>query len=208
MPRMRWAIWHAPPRRFPSEPLRAATWLAEQRQELRSGDATRVIAQLATWLAADAAAQAGPIGTAHGSLGSRLAQIRYADFRAAGYPIGSGIVESTNKLLVEARLKGRGMHWARASVNPLRCLLGNCRWEATWPALCEQVRQEARRATAQRRTQRTTRQVVASAPAPQLPAAPVPAISPALPRPKLVVHGKPTKDHPWRKHDFRSRVTA
>jgi hypothetical protein len=197
--------------RYPSEPLRAQTWLAAQRQELRSGDATRVIAQLASWLAEDAAAQSGPIGTAHGYLSSRLEQIRYSDFRAAGYPIGSGIVESANKLLVEARLKGRGMHWARTSVNPLlclRCLLGNGRWEASWPAIWEQVRHEVRRTTAQRRTQRRQRRVLVSAPVPQPPSAPVVQSTGAPPRPKLVVNGKPTTEHPWRKHDFRARVTA
>jgi hypothetical protein len=40
----------------------------------------------------------------------RLAQVRYAEFRAAGYPIGSGSTESANKVVVEARLKGSGMH--------------------------------------------------------------------------------------------------
>ena len=29
---------------------------------------------------------------------------------ATGYPVGSGIVESANKVVVEARLKGRGRH--------------------------------------------------------------------------------------------------
>ncbi len=43
----------------------------------------------------------------------RAAQLRYAAFRAADYPIGSGSVESAHKLLVEARLKGAGMQWAR-----------------------------------------------------------------------------------------------
>jgi hypothetical protein len=36
-----------------------------------------------------------------------------------GWPIGSGVVESGNKLVVEARLKGAGMHWSRLSLNPL-----------------------------------------------------------------------------------------
>jgi hypothetical protein len=28
------------------------------------------------------------------------------------WPIGSGVVESGNKFVVEARLRGAGMHWA------------------------------------------------------------------------------------------------
>jgi hypothetical protein len=35
-----------------------------------------------------------------------------------GYPIGSGPVESANKLVVEARLKRAGIRWARPRVNP------------------------------------------------------------------------------------------
>jgi len=39
-------------------------------------------------------------------LKARWEQIQYARFREAGYPIGSGIVESACKLVVEQRLKG------------------------------------------------------------------------------------------------------
>src|SRR5213080_123181 len=44
--------------------------------------------------------------------------MQYPTFQAQGWPIGSGMVESANKVVVEARLKGAGMHWSRASVNP------------------------------------------------------------------------------------------
>jgi hypothetical protein len=47
-------------------------------------------------------------------LEKREAQMQYPTFQAQGWPIGSGIVESGNKLVVEARLKGSGMHWARS----------------------------------------------------------------------------------------------
>jgi hypothetical protein len=46
----------------------------------------------------------------------RLAQVQYSAFQATGYPIGSGSTESANKIVVETRLKGSGMHWARAHV--------------------------------------------------------------------------------------------
>jgi len=48
---------------------------------------------------------------------------KYAVFAAQGFPRGSGSVESANRLVVEARLKGTGMRagmrWARPHVNPL-----------------------------------------------------------------------------------------
>ena len=55
-------------------------------------------------------------------LAKRWDQIQYAAFLARGFPIGSGSVESANKLVVEARLKGSGMHWARHHVSPLVAL--------------------------------------------------------------------------------------
>jgi hypothetical protein len=56
-----------------------------------------------------AAAPAAVITHSLGYLEKRLAQIQYATFAAHGYPLGSGSVESANKLVVEARLK-RGRH--------------------------------------------------------------------------------------------------
>jgi len=56
-------------------------------------------------------------------LRKREASMQYPQFRAQGWPIGSGIVESANKLVVQARLKGPGMHWERKNVNPMLVLL-------------------------------------------------------------------------------------
>jgi len=42
-------------------------------------------------------------------LEKRKQQMQYPRFQAQGWPIGSGIVESGNKLVVEARLKGAGI---------------------------------------------------------------------------------------------------
>ena len=42
-------------------------------------------------------------------LDKRVALMQYPTFTTAGWPIGSGSVESANKLVVEARLKGAGM---------------------------------------------------------------------------------------------------
>jgi hypothetical protein len=55
-------------------------------------------------------------------LEKREALMQYSLFQAAGWPIGDGAVESSNKLVVEARLKGSGMHWARPHVNPMLAL--------------------------------------------------------------------------------------
>ncbi len=40
-------------------------------------------------------------------------RLAYGEFRAKGYQIGSGTMESGCKQLVKARLCGSGMHWCR-----------------------------------------------------------------------------------------------
>ena len=79
-------------------------------------------------------------------LEKRKGQIRYAEFHAEGYPIGSGAVESANKLVVEARLKGSGMHWARKNVDPmlaLRTVVCSERWGEVWPEICRRLGEKA-----------------------------------------------------------------
>ena len=139
-------------------------WLAAQREVLLHGDPQVVLARL-RGLRDDLTLQAGEgpslpaLGVLTDSLDyltKRADMLRYAEFRAAGYPIGSGAVESANKLVVEARLKGAGMHWAPAHVNPLLALRGMAcsdRWEEAWPQLVRQWRTEDR-ATALARHQR------------------------------------------------------
>lgn len=88
-------------------------------------------------------------------LEKREAQMQYPTFQAAGWPIGSGCVESANKQVVEARLKGAGMHWERDNVNPmlvLRNAVCNQRWDETWKASMRQ-RQHTRKLQRCDRTQ-------------------------------------------------------
>lgn len=135
-------------------------------------------------------------------LKKRQNQIEYAQFRAEGHPIGSGIVESANKLVVQARLKGAGMHWQRVNVNPmlaLRNLECNGRWQEGW----EQIGQLKLKI---RLAKRLSRRLVAL-PKPdlaelsvKLPTLPQPC--PKQPPPKPPYLGKPASDHPWRKAKF------
>jgi hypothetical protein len=79
-------------------------------------------------------------------LKKRKAQMQYPLFQAQGWPIGSGMVESGNKLVVHARLKGPGMHWAEKHVNPmlaLRNILCSDRWQQDWPKIEARLRQQS-----------------------------------------------------------------
>lgn len=193
---------------FGTGTLATANWLEAQRHTLRHGDPAavlRALGALPTATAPDplAAAQARDATLAY--LQKRWSQIQYAAFRARGYPIGSGMVESANKLVVEARLKGSGMRWARNSVNPmvaLRAAACSDRWPAVWPLIWARLRQQA----ADRRHQR--RAARGSPPIPLVPVSlqppppasvPAPAtVAPAQHAP-LIVSGKPTPQHPWKR---------
>jgi hypothetical protein len=177
-------------------------WLATWAHELRHGDPAKVLAALAALPAEEARDQALHY------LGERREQIRYADFAAAGYPLGSGCAESGAKTLVQARLCGAGMRWAPAHVDPmvgLRTVLCGGRWEEAWPQIVSQLRLRARLASAERRTARLARRVPPPAlPPPPSSLPPAPLSSPPTPvaapaRPKLVVNGRPTADHPWKR---------
>ena len=109
-----------------------AGWLEGVLHRLKHQGPERVLQHLA-WLAArypSAAVQEKLI-----YLQKRAAHMQYPSYQQAGWPIGSGSVESANKLVVEARLKGAGMRWERENVNPrllLRNAVCNREWRETW----------------------------------------------------------------------------
>lgn len=133
--------------------------------------------------------------TALAYLEARVEQMRYGEFGAAGWPIGSGMVESANKLVVEDRLKGAGMHWAETNVNlllALRNAVCHDRWEECWAVIEHGLRRERMLRRQGRRPQR------ALAPPPQAVGAPA-----AAPPPVVEPPGQPEPEakpvHPWRR---------
>lgn len=190
-----------------------AAWIDEQAHALKHRTLDPVLAALgALPTAAAAAPQAAEKArdATLASLQARREEVRYADFLAKGYPIASGAVESAGKLVVEARPKGGGMHWAPEHVNPMvawRTSLCSQRWAAAWPAIHQHLRAQRR----ERSRQRWLRRHPPAAPSTP---APAPATSPARTTPKIhlsnaaqrlrdrdhpkVVDGCPTPNHPWR----------
>jgi len=70
-----------------------------------------------------------------GYLRPRLAITDYVDYRAAGYVIGSGMMESTCKQVVSQRLKGPGMQWSEQGALAMTALIAhriNGSWERFW----------------------------------------------------------------------------
>ena len=188
---------------FGSGTAEASEWLGTQLHELKHGDPDVVLAALRalpTETAIDPAAGAKTRDEVVSYLEKRRTQIAYAEFRAAGYPIGSGAVESANKLVVEARLKGSGMHWVRENVNPmlaLRCTLCSKRWQESWPRVWTAFRQD--QAEQRRRRHRERHPAAMPAPSDHPTKQTSPPRAPSIPCPPkgLVVDGKPTAQHPW-----------
>lgn len=61
--------------------------------------------------------------------------LNYGEFKAKGYPIGSGEIESTHRSIPQKRLKLPGASWHPSSINPmlsLRILRANDWWEDFW----------------------------------------------------------------------------
>jgi hypothetical protein len=169
------------------------SWRTEQLHELKHKGASDLVATLRTFATDHLMMSLVEENLAY--LDKRVTQMQYPSFQAQGWPIGSGVVESGNKLVVEARLKGAGMHWARESVNPmlsLRNAVCNDRWDEAWQQSSEQIR----------RVGKVGRVVTPKRPAAPEEAAPTEVLPPSLVEPpaEQPLHPKPAADHPWRRY--------
>ncbi len=179
----------------PAGPLLGANDRARLLHDLKHAGPDGVLAELRTLVAMHPTLPELAKRLAY--LEKRVAQLQYPQFQRDGWPIGSGIVESANKLVVEDRLKGAGMHWADANVNPmlaLRNAVCNDRWAEAWRRIeAAHHRQQA----ARRQTGRTRRRHASGVG----PRPPVPATAPALAESTQpagpAVTAKPA--HPWKR---------
>jgi len=183
----------------------ATQWVTDQATTLVEEGPEAVLDRLRALGAVEA------VTTALGYLEKRVAQLQYPAFRAAGYPIGSGCGESANKLVVEARLKGSGMHWAREQVDPmlaLRTVACSDRWGEAWPQIHAEVRRQRRAQVQARRQARRPAPApplapnpppVLVAPPPATPAPPAEAPPPVIAMPAGRRRHRPAADHLWRR---------
>ena len=201
-----------------------APWLATQLHSLKHDGPATVLTTLRTLQQDHADLDVLRENLAY--LEKREAHLQYPTFQAQGWPIGSGAVESGHEVVVEARLNGAGMHWAREHVNPmvaLRNAVCNDRWDEAWAQITTHLRQQAVRRRQTRHDQRraAATMVPPLAPAPPTLAEPERAVAlPAVPIPDPLPVGdapsatetvavreqeltppgprRPAPDHPWR----------
>jgi hypothetical protein len=193
-------------------------WTSEQLHQLKHQGPTEVLARIRALQ--EQPLEVGVIQENLGYLEKRQAQMQYPSFQQQGWPIGSGIVESGNKLVVEARLKGAGMHWKRENVDSLlalRNIICSDRWSQAWPQIEKRLRQQAAdRRKALRLKHRQCKQP--AAPADRTPPAPAIHVSEtaspgpldtAETIPEVVEPAnekrdrwRPPADHPWRRFRY------
>jgi hypothetical protein len=177
------------------------SWVSDRLSQLKHQGAGAVLPELRK------------LGTAHPEISEDLtylekreAHMQYPAYQAQGWPIGSGAVESSHSVVVESRLGGAGMHWARTHVNPmlsLRNAVCHDRWDEAWSQIARYRRQQ----TPHRRPPRPTFPLplppVDDPPPPHAsaalakPATPLPQTTPS-PQPKPP--RRPAPDHPWRRY--------
>jgi hypothetical protein len=194
--------------RFGDGSVAAQSWLKTQLHALKHDGPTAVVAEVARLVAAQP--ETPDLAGHLAYLEKRTAHMQYPIFLAAGWPIGDGAVESGNKLVVEARLKGSGMHWARPHVDPmlaLRNIVCSDRWDEAWPQIVRTLRQQTQQRRTERRHQRrtahdcTTAPLTGAAPAPAAKIRKTP-VRPASTPPAQAQPGQPWRppaDHPWRR---------
>jgi hypothetical protein len=112
-------------------------WVRERLAHLLDGEVLAVAADLRTLAAGPAltpTARALLIRTA-GYYERNAPYMHYAAYLAAGWPIGTGVVEGACRHLVKDRLEQAGMRWTRSGAQALlalRAIRLNGQWDAYW----------------------------------------------------------------------------
>jgi len=187
-------------------------WLREQLHTLKHEGPVDVLSELRTLVQDHPELPA--LSESLTYLEKREAQMQYPLYLARGWPIGSGAVESGNKVVVEARLKGAGMHWALDNVNPMLALR-NALCNARWAEARSQILNQQHLQTLRIRQSKREQHLAALAPAPVaaevLPCSSLAELTPATPvlQPDPLASDAPSPaatrepwrpgpNHPWR----------
>ena len=101
----------------------AAAWVERRKDELWVGHVERVIQALGP-LNLERVTYPEVVQQAPGYFRNNCKRMRYDEFRAAGYPIGSGTVESGARNVVQPRMRRPGRGWERDNAQAMLAALG------------------------------------------------------------------------------------
>ena len=117
-------------------PAQPDQWRRTQQKRLKRGAVRKVLASLEEHLEAAGTPEAeAPVRNAHRYLSNRLDCLDYPKALALGLPIGSGMIESGHRHVLQARLKKAGAAWLSNHADQiahLRVLKANNQWLSLW----------------------------------------------------------------------------
>lgn len=127
-------LWKVGKAVFGEQSPEAREWVADQVDHLWDGKVHKVEAAL-QGLDLDQERWPDEVRQAPGYFEGNRQRMRYDEFRAKGYPIGSGTVESGINTVVHHRMKRPGRGWERLNGQAMLAALGELhsgRFEQTW----------------------------------------------------------------------------
>jgi hypothetical protein len=100
---------------------KARHWFALSRRRLRHGEAKMVLNDISAALKLDGLPETAQkaLKNLYEYLDTHKHHIQYEKFKELGLPLGSGMVESACKWLIQQRFKGVGMRWSETGFNHL-----------------------------------------------------------------------------------------
>jgi hypothetical protein len=117
-------------------PGRPDSWRRTQQKRLRRGAVQQVIASLAENLEPiGTPEEEAPARNAHRYISNRLDSLDYPGALKLDLPIGSGMIESGHRHVLQARLKKAGAAWLHTHADQiahLRVLRANRQWQSLW----------------------------------------------------------------------------
>jgi len=141
-------LWEAARALFGEGTDEAVAWEKARETELWEGQVQQVIAALRQTQPAHEEAQQ-VVQEQITYFTNQQDRMRYDEYRACGYQIGSGTVESACKRVIGQRLKQAGMIWSEEqamAVAQIRAALLDGRWSAFWEARDPPLRRHQRKA--------------------------------------------------------------
>lgn len=118
------------------QPAQPDQWRRTQQKRLKGGAVPKVMAALAEHLEPETTAEEeAPVRQGHRYLSNRLDALDYPEALGLGLPIGSGMIESGHRHVLQARLKKAGTAWLPEHADQiahLRVLRANNLWNSLW----------------------------------------------------------------------------
>jgi hypothetical protein len=114
-------LWKSAAAWLDGRTTQARRWFGWARHRLRHGHRDGVLADLAEALELESLSDTArnTLLTVYAYLDQHRDHIDYETYKALGLPIGSGMVESACKWLIQQRFKGVGMRWSEEGFNHL-----------------------------------------------------------------------------------------